>query len=390
MKERHFIDSVSAYVRAGRGGDGSASFRREAHVEFGGPDGGDGGRGGDVVLVGSRHEDSLESIFYNPRLVAGNGGPGRGQQMHGRNGRDLEVPVPCGTVVTDEATGEVVFDIVEDGQRAIIAKGGRGGWGNVHFKSATNQAPTRFIPGADGEEFRYRFELKVIAEIGLVGFPNAGKSSLLTAISGARPKVGAYPFTTLNPIIGTVVFKDGATLRVADIPGIIGGAHEGVGLGSDFLKHISRATVLAYVIDCAGVDGRDPAADWRALRSEIRLYDKEMAKRPTLLIANKMDLPGAEEGRAKLEKAARRKAVAVSAANGDGIEALLARMRTARGATPRTSTGSGLRGGDAADLQNSDGAAGKVRGATPRTSTGDDGHQEVSAEKLARASFLSP
>ena len=380
MKERRFIDCVSAQVRAGRGGDGSASFRREAHVEFGGPDGGDGGRGGDVVLVGSRHEDSLEAIFYNPRLVAGNGGNGRGQQMHGRNGRELAVPVPCGTQVIDEATGEVAFDIVEDGQRAVIARGGRGGWGNVHFKSATNRAPTRFIPGQDGEEFNYRFELKVIAEIGLVGFPNAGKSSLLAAVSAAHPKVGAYPFTTLNPSIGTVELPDGATLRVADIPGILEGAHEGVGLGTDFLKHISRAKVLAYVIDCAAVDGRDPASDYRALRNEIRLYDAEMAARPALLIANKMDLPGAEEGLARLEKAARRKAVPVSAANGDGVAALLAKMRKAAGLPPE-SRPDGRRA-----------AARKRPGEdapAPPAPSGENDHAEVSAEKFARATFLS-
>ena len=321
MKERQFIDRVQVVVRAGRGGDGSASFRREAHVEFGGPDGGDGGKGGDVVLLGSRHEDSLESIFFNPRLIAENGQPGRGRQMHGRNGRDLVVPVPCGTAVIDEETGETVFDVTGDGQRVTIASGGRGGFGNIHFKSSTNQAPTRFIPGKDGEEFNYRLELKVIADIGLVGFPNAGKSSLVTAVSEARPKVGAYPFTTLNPVIGTVFYPDGAHLRVADIPGIIEGAHEGVGLGIDFLKHISRAKVLAFVIDCAGTDNRDPVGDYKALRNEIRRYDPEMLKRPIILVANKMDAPAAAANLPRLEKAARRKAVPLSAVEGTGLDA---------------------------------------------------------------------
>jgi len=362
MKERQFVDSVSVFVRAGRGGDGSASFRREAHVEYGGPDGGDGGHGGDVVLVGSRHEDSLVSLFYNPRLEAGNGGAGRGQQMHGKNGRDLEVPVPCGTEVIDEATGEVAFDVVEDGQRVVIAKGGRGGFGNVHFKSSTNQAPTRFVPGAAGEEFRYRFELKVIAEIGLVGFPNAGKSSLVQAVSEARPKVGAYPFTTLNPVIGTIVYPDDARIRIADIPGIIEGAHEGVGLGIDFLKHIARAKVMAFVVDCAGVDGRDPVADYKALRAEIRSYDAEMLRRPTILVANKMDLPGADVNLARLEKAARRKAVAISAASGGGIQAFLDKARKI--------------------------VSPAVPGNVAAKSAPRDAHEEVGAEKFARATFF--
>lgn len=367
MKERQFVDSVKVFVRAGRGGDGSASFRREAHVEFGGPDGGDGGHGGDVVLVGSRHEDSLVSLFYSPKLIAENGQPGRGQQMHGRNGRTLEVPVPCGTSVIDEETGELVFDVLEDGQRVTIAKGGRGGFGNIHFKSSTNQAPTRFIPGKDGEEFNYRFELKVIADIGLVGFPNAGKSSLTAAVSEARPKVGAYPFTTLNPVIGTVVYPDDARIRVADIPGIIEGASEGVGLGIDFLKHISRAKVLAFVIDCAGTDNRDPVCDYKALRAEIRRYDPEMLKRPTLLVANKMDEPAAEANLARLEKAARRRAIAISTLDGTGIDELLAKFRIAvKPSTPGSS------------------APSKAR---PRNAQ-SSGDSEISEAKLAKASFL--
>ena len=336
------------------------------HVKYnpnGGPDGGDGGHGGDVVLVGSRHEDSLVSLYYNPKLVAENGQPGRGQQMHGRNGRDLEVNVPCGTTVVDVATGETVFDVVGDGQRVTIARGGRGGFGNVHFKSSTNQAPTRFVPGLDGEEFDYRLELKVIADIGLVGFPNAGKSSLVAAVSEARPKVGAYPFTTLNPVIGTVIYPDGARIRVADIPGIIDGAHEGVGLGIDFLKHVARAKVLAFVIDCAGTDNRDPVGDYKALRREIRLYDPEMLKRPAILVANKAEEPGAAENIARLEKAARRRAVAISALRGDGIAALLDRFRKVVKPAPS---------GMAASAK--------------RTTAG---HAEVSAEKLSRATFLS-
>lgn len=364
MKERQFVDSATAHVRAGKGGDGSASFRREAHVEFGGPDGGDGGRGGNVVLVASNHEDSLLSIYYSPNLFAENGEPGRGQQMYGRNGKDLIVKVPCGTTVIDEETGEVRFDLTYDGEEAIIAKGGRGGFGNVHFKSSTNQAPTRFIPGAEGEEFTYRFELKVIAEVGLVGFPNAGKSSLLTALSDARPKIGAYPFTTLNPIIGTHLFDDYSRLRIADIPGIIEGAHEGVGLGIDFLKHISRAKALVYIVDCAGVDGRDPCRDYRALRNEIKNFDPELLKRPSLLVANKMDLPGAERNLQKLERSARRKAIPISANDETGLEELCSQLkRLAKPEIPGVSSQ-------------------KKRTAKP------SGDGEVSQEKFKKASFL--
>ena len=362
MKERLFVDCQSVHVRAGRGGDGSPSFRREAHVEFGGPDGGDGGRGGNVVLRGSRHVDTLLGIFYSPRLFAENGEPGRGQKMFGRNGSDLVIDVPCGTTVIDEETGEVCFDVVDDGQEVVIARGGRGGLGNVHWKSATNQAPTKFTPGEEGEEFHYRLELKVIAEIGLVGFPNAGKSSLLTAISDARPKIGAYPFTTLNPVIGTVVFDDFATLRVADIPGIIAGANEGVGLGIDFLKHISRAKALVFVVDTAGVDGRTPWSDYKALREEVAAFDPSLLERPSLLVANKLDLPGADANLAKLERAARRKAIAVSTADGTGLEELKARIRQLVKPTPPGSS-------------------------TSKRRTRQD-HAEVSAEKLAKASFL--
>lgn len=365
MKERQFVDSTIVHVKAGRGGDGSASFRREAHVEFGGPDGGDGGHGGNVILVGSHHEDSLISLFYSPNLIAGNGENGKAQQMHGHNGKDLVIKVPCGTTVIDEETGEAVFDVVEDGQMVVIAKGGRGGFGNVHFKSSTNQAPTKFIPGGEGEEFTFRFELKVIAEIGLVGFPNAGKSSLLTAISDARPKIGAYPFTTLNPIIGTVIFEDFSQIRVADIPGIIVGASEGVGLGIDFLKHISRAKVLMFVVDCAGVDNRTPWDDYKALRREISNYDPELLNKPTILIANKMDASGAEANLAKLEKVARRKAIAVSALDGTGLDTLRAKLKALLKPLP---PGAGT--------------------APKKRAKAQQDHSEVSAEKFAKASFL--
>ncbi|MBQ7721948.1 MAG: GTPase ObgE [Kiritimatiellae bacterium] len=363
MRERLFIDCLSVHAKAGRGGDGSPSFRREAHVEFGGPDGGDGGRGGNVVLRGSRHVDTLLGIFYSPRLFAQNGEAGRGQRMHGRDGDDLVVDVPCGTTVTDETTGEVCFDVVDDGQEVVIARGGRGGLGNVHWKSSTNQAPTQFTPGQDGEEFRYRLELKVIADVGLVGFPNAGKSSLLAAISDARPKIGSYPFTTLNPSIGVVNYDDYSSIRVADVPGIIDGASEGIGLGIDFLRHISRSRVLVFVIDAAGIDGREPKDDYKALRRELAAYDPSLLERPSLLVANKVDEAVAEDNVVRLERAARRKAIRVCTIDGTGLDELKERLKKLLKPVPDGAAASGRRAGQ--------------------------DHSEVSAGKLANASFLS-
>ena len=294
MKTRTFVDSATAEVRAGRGGDGSGSFRRESHVPEGGPDGGDGGRGGNVIVRASTHADSLLRVFYEPRLFAENGVNGTGQKMHGRNGEDLIVDVPCGTEVYNLDTDAFLGEVLEHGDSLTIAKGGRGGWGNVHFKSSVNQAPEKFIPGDEGEAFTARFELKTIADAGLVGFPNAGKSSLLAAMSAARPKIANYPFTTLHPIVGTVVYGDYATLRVADIPGIIEGAADGVGLGLTFLRHISRSKMLVYVLDMADTENL-PENAYRVLRAEVENYDPELAERPALVIANKMDEPAAQE-----------------------------------------------------------------------------------------------
>ncbi len=289
MKTRTFIDQVTVQVRAGKGGDGSNSFRREAYVPEGGPDGGDGGRGGHVVFRGSHDVNSLVALYFSPLLFAEDGVPGRGQKMYGRAGSDLLVPVPCGTSVFDAETNELVADVVEDGQEVIIARGGEGGLGNVHFKTSTHQAPTEYTPGEPGEEFRLRLELKTVADAGLLGFPNAGKSSLLACVSAARPKIASYPFTTLNPIVGTICYPDFSQLRVADVPGIIEGAASGVGLGTDFLKHIARSRVLVYVIDMAGTDNRKPWDDYFALRREVGQHDAELLERPALVLANKMD-----------------------------------------------------------------------------------------------------
>lgn len=293
MKTRTFVDQVLVHARAGKGGDGSCSFRREACVPEGGPDGGDGGRGGHVVFKGSRDTDSLIALYFAPQLFAEEGVPGRGQKMHGRVGKDFVVLVPCGTEVYDAESGVLLADVVSHDQEVIIAHGGKGGLGNVHFRTSTHQAPTEHTPGDPGEEFRLRLELKTIADAGLLGFPNAGKSSLLTRISEARPKIASYPFTTLNPIVGTVEYPDFSQLRVADVPGIIEGAAAGVGLGIGFLKHLARSRVLVYVIDMAGTDNREPWADYRSLRREVEQYDASLLERPSLVIANKMDEPAA-------------------------------------------------------------------------------------------------
>ncbi len=295
MKTRTFIDQVDVIVRSGKGGDGSASFRREALVAFGGPDGGDGGRGGDVVLRGSTHVNSLISLYFDPKLYAEDGVPGSGKRCFGRRGKDLVVDVPCGTLATDADTGLVVADIVSPGQRVVVAKGGAGGYGNVHFKSAVNQAPTEHTPGGPAEELRLHLELKTIADAGLLGFPNAGKSSILTALSSATPKIASYPFTTLNPIVGTIEYDDFAQIRMADVPGIIEGASQGVGLGLAFLKHLERARVLVYMIDMAGTDNRKPWDDYRVLSEEIAAFNAELPERPFLVVANKMDQAAARK-----------------------------------------------------------------------------------------------
>lgn len=283
------------HARAGKGGDGCCSFRREACVPEGGPDGGDGGRGGHVIFKGNRDTDSLIALYFAPQLFAEEGVAGRGQKMYGRVGRDLVVPVPCGTEIFNAETGVLMADVVEHGQEVVLAQGGKGGLGNVHFRTSTHQVPMEHTPGDLGEEFRLRLELKTIADAGLLGFPNAGKSSLLACVSEARPKIASYPFTTLNPIVGTLQYADFSQLRVADVPGIIEGASDGVGLGIDFLKHIARSRVLVYVIDMAGTDNRQPWDDYLKLRHEIAQYDAALLERPSVVLANKMDEDAAVE-----------------------------------------------------------------------------------------------
>jgi GTP-binding protein len=327
MKAKSFIDQVEVLVRSGKGGDGSASFRREALVEFGGPDGGDGGRGGDVVFKASEHINSLLSLYYDPKCFAQDGAPGQGQKMFGKRGKDLVVPVPLGTEVYDVETGLLVADITKPGQTVIVAKGGGGGYGNVHFKSSVNQAPTERTLGGEPEERRLRLELKTIADAGLLGFPNAGKSSLLTVLSSATPKIASYPFTTLNPIVGTVQYDDFAKIAMADVPGIIEGAAKGVGLGLAFLKHLERSRVLVYVIDMQGTDNREPWEDYRILKKEIDEYSVELSSRPFIVVANKMDGDSAEENLKRFISETGVDPIAISCQSLEGIDVFKAKLR---------------------------------------------------------------
>lgn len=320
-----FIDQARIWVKAGDGGDGLVSFRREKFVPLGGPDGGDGGSGGHVFLEVSPELNTLLPFKYEQRFRAESGGNGRKAKRHGKQGADLIIRVPPGTVVIDDATGEPIADLLVPGERVRVARGGRGGLGNPHFATPTHQAPRLAEKGEPGEERWLRLELKLIADVGLVGYPNAGKSTLISAISAARPKVAAYPFTTLEPNLG-VVEVDHETFVVADIPGLIEGAHRGIGLGDEFLRHVERTRVLIHVIDASGQEGRDPLDDYRVIRAELAAYNPELAQRPAVVALNKMDLPEAQANRARLEAALREQGVptfAISAATGQGLQPLL-------------------------------------------------------------------
>ena len=297
-----FVDKATITVKGGDGGNGCCSFRREKFVPRGGPDGGDGGGGGHVIMEATTGQQSLVDLIYNRHYAAPRGPGGKGKNLHGRKADDIVLKVPVGTVVKDAVTGELVVDLAADGERFIVAHGGRGGRGNARFLSNFNRAPREHEPGEPGEERELFLELKTIADVGLVGYPNAGKSTLLRALSAARPKVAPYPFTTRHPMVGVVEFEDYGRLTIADIPGLIDGAHANVGLGHAFLKHIERTHVLAYVLDMAGVDGRAPWDDFRHLQTELELYMKGLSGRPSLILANKMDLPESAENLERLRK----------------------------------------------------------------------------------------
>ena len=298
-----FVDRAKITVKGGNGGNGCCSFRREKFIPKGGPDGGDGGDGGNVILRASTDEQSLVDLVYNRHYAAANGPHGKGKDLHGRKAPDIILDVPVGTVVTDQETGELLADLDTSGLQFVVAQGGKGGRGNARFATSTNRAPRQCEEGKPGEERRLELELKTIADVGLVGYPNAGKSTLLRAVSQARPKVAPYPFTTLHPVVGVVELPAYGRLTIADIPGLIDGAHANVGLGHAFLKHIERTHVLAYVLDMAGVDGRSPYEDYRHLQSELELYMRGLSKRPAVIVANKMDLPESRENLAALREA---------------------------------------------------------------------------------------
>src|SRR5881398_2937373 len=299
-----FVDRIKVFAQAGSGGRGSVSFRREKFVPKGGPDGGDGGRGGDVILSADRHTDNLSNLFYEPLIKAKSGGHGMGKKMHGRSAPNKIVKVPVGTIVypttqiqnpKSKIENEPIVDLTRDGQEFLLCEGGAGGKGNVHFKSSRNRAPRQYTEGEEGEQGHFLLELRTIADAGLIGYPNAGKSTLLRKISAARPKVAAYPFTTLHPIVGVIEFPGYRRGTVADIPGLIKGAHLGLGLGHEFLRHITRCHLLIFVVDIAGSEGRNPVEDLQNLRRELDLYDRTLSSRPWLVVANKMDLPNTEE-----------------------------------------------------------------------------------------------
>jgi GTP-binding protein len=381
-----FIDEIKIYARAGHGGKGCVAFQREKYRPKGGPSGGNGGRGGDVILEADHDLNNLIAQYYQPRLIAKEGEAGLGKGMDGHAGKDLIVKVPCGTLIwrteqerssqsEDSATetqmlgvsssrrpmfrtssagkamevdlseeesnpavpgsgkhgkGELVADLTEHGQRLTLCKGGRGGLGNRNFATATRQAPRFAQPGEPGDEGEFLFELRIIAEVGLVGYPNAGKSTLLTAISHARPKIAPYPFTTLHPQIGIVEYSDYRRLTVCDVPGLIDGAHRNVGLGHEFLRHIERCKVLVLLLDMAGTDGREPYEDYRNLLNELELYDPALLERPRLIVANKMDEAVAEENLKKFKRRIRKTSVLpIAAAFDEGIDKFKQAIREA-------------------------------------------------------------
>lgn len=324
MKPLTFVDRVRIQVSAGNGGDGVASFRREKYVPHGGPDGGDGGKGGSVFLRASKDVASLLDLHFAPLVRAPHGEKGRGQQQYGRGGQDQIVRVPLGTEVRDAETDEWLGEVLTDGDELKIAQGGRGGLGNMHFKTSTHQAPIECTEGVPGEIKTLRLIMKTVAEVGLVGYPNAGKSTLLGQLSAAKPKVAAYPFTTRYPQVGTVIFDVVHTLRVADVPGLLKDAHKGVGLGHDFLRHIERTQFLLFVIDMGGVDGRNPTQDFLSLREELCLYNPDLADRPYAVIANKMDEPAAQKNLTAFKRTTKEKPLEMCAELGEGVPELKA------------------------------------------------------------------
>ena len=321
-----FIDRVKVRVRGGHGGNGVTAFRREKFVPRGGPSGGDGGRGGDVWFEATSSLNTLLHLRYNPEHAAERGRHGEGSNRSGREGEDVIVHVPVGTQVFDAETGDLYFDFTREGERWLAAKGGRGGFGNAHFASSTNRAPRYHQEGSAGEERELQLELKLLADVGLIGFPNAGKSTLISTISAAKPKVADYPFTTLEPHLGVVDLGDFKTFVVADIPGLIEGAHHGAGLGDRFLRHVERTKLLLHLVDVSSASGRDPVADYETINAELAAYDQSLAERPQIVVATKLDaLDEPERLESLRERAARdrREFHAISAVANRGVRELV-------------------------------------------------------------------
>jgi GTP-binding protein len=324
-----FLDEAKILVKAGDGGNGCMAFRREKYVPRGGPSGGDGGRGGDVVMVANEHLNTLLHLSYNPEHKAQRGRHGEGSNCTGADGKSIEVEVPVGTVVYDEASGAKLHDFTTHGERFTVARGGRGGRGNQNFATPTHQAPTEHTPGRPGEERRLRLELKLLADAGLVGFPNAGKSTLISRISAARPKIADYPFTTLEPNLGVVRLGDYRSFVVADIPGLIEGAHLGAGLGIQFLRHIERTRLLVHLVDVSEASGRDPVEDFHTVMRELESFSEELARKPMLLVASKMDAAQDLARVEALENLARERRLPffkISAVTGQGLDDLVYAM----------------------------------------------------------------
>ena len=331
MAESNFVDYVKIYCRSGKGGRGSVHMHRAKYTPNGGPDGGDGGRGGHVILRGNRNYWTLLHLRYDRHAFATHGENGSKNKSFGKDGEDKIIEVPCGTVAYNAETGEYLCDITEHGQEVILLKGGRGGLGNWHFRTATRQAPRFAQPGEPMQELTVILELKMLADVGLVGFPNAGKSTLLSSVSAARPKIANYPFTTLEPNLGIVSHREGTSFVMADIPGIIEGASEGKGLGLRFLRHIERTRVLLHIVDGAGIEGRDPLEDIDTINAELKNYSEKLVERPTIIVANKLDVLSEEDKNEVMTKLKERfepdtPVMAISAATGEGVKELLEKV----------------------------------------------------------------
>jgi len=325
-----FIDEAFITVQAGNGGNGCVSFRREKFVPRGGPDGGDGGKGGDVIFHSTYRRRTLYPFRFKRQFKAQKGGHGQGKQKTGKSGRNIIIEVPPGTLVKDAESSNVLYDFTDSGQEFVVLKGGRGGKGNYHFRSATHRTPRFAQPGEPGQTRNLKLELKLLADVGIIGLPNAGKSTLISAMSSATPKIGSYPFTTLTPNLGVVQTDWGDPFVMADIPGLIAGAHRGAGLGIQFLKHIERTRILIHLIDASAILPEHPLDDYETINNELTQYDQSLAQKPQILVLNKLDLPGAEENakifQSAIDKTGDAGVFSVSAMHGTGITQLISKL----------------------------------------------------------------